>query len=145
MDEEKGFLILEAEPKGAGGILIRHEFISLPARPMLVRDLVPESGADTPWRPTDLRAQLGKTLSGVPRDSVLRVQIHGSVPSETRSFVGASRLRGLAPPEMNLEVSLTEDRETRRIDRTTTRSRRNSKAPGSTSRLPEPAQHRLDL
>jgi hypothetical protein len=145
MDEEKGFLILEVVPNDLGGHLVRHDFSKLPARPMVVRDLAPETGVGTPWTPAGLIAQLDKTLSGVPKDSVLQVRVHGPVPSAARSAVGASSLRKLAPPEMNLEVSLSEDQDARRAARASQASRRKASTPGSPSKKGDPGQQWLDL
>jgi len=114
MGEEKGFMVLEFEPGGQGGRLVRHDFVSLPARPMLVRDLHPEAAPGMYWLRDDLEAQLTATLADVHRDAVLRVRVHGRVPPEVRTVVAAPRLRCLAPPEMNLQVLLAEDRVKRR-------------------------------
>jgi len=114
MGEDKGFMLLEVEPSGHGGRLVRHDFVSLPARPMLVRDLHPEAAPGMYWLRDDLQAQLTATLADVPRDAVLRVRVHGRVPPHVRTVVAASRLRRLAPPEMNLQLLLTEDRAKRR-------------------------------
>ncbi len=114
MDEDKGFMLLEVEPSGHGGWLVRHDFVSLSARPMLVRDLHPEAAPGMYWLRDDLEARLNATLADVPRDAVLRVRVHGRVPPDVRTVVSAARLRRLAPPEMNLQVLLTEDRVKRR-------------------------------
>lgn len=145
MDEGKGFLILEAEPRDPGGVLVQHAFLPLPARPMLVRDLIPSTGEDGPWGPAELTARLERTLCAVPKDSVLRIRVHGSVPPEARSAVGAGHLRGLAPREMNLEVLMTEDRVVRQAHQSSRRSFRRS-ASGSGANQPAGSpQHILDL
>lgn len=115
MGEEKGFMVLEFEPGGHGGWLVRHDFVSFPARPMLVRDLHPEAAPGLYWLRDDLEAQLTAALADVPRDAVLRVRVHGRIPPDVRTVVAASRLRCLAPPEMNLQVLLVEDRAKRRF------------------------------
>jgi len=109
MSEEKGFMLLEVEPRGHGGRLVRHGFVHLPARPMLVRDLHPEAAPGTCWLRDDLVARLTATLAEVPKDAVLRVRVHGRVPPAVRTALAAARLRRLSPPEMNLEVILAED------------------------------------
>jgi len=109
MSEEKGFMLLEVEPRGHGGRLVRHGFVRLPARPMLVRDLHPEAAPGTCWLRDDLVARFTATLAEVPSDSVLRVRVHGRVPPGVRTALAAASLRRLSPPEMNLEAILAED------------------------------------
>jgi exonuclease SbcD len=106
MGEEKGFMMLEVEPGGSGGRLVRHDFLPLPARPMLVRNLIPESGPGAFWLRHELEAQLDRALASVPRDAIVRVQVQGRVPPDARPAVAASRIRGLSHPEMNVEVVL---------------------------------------
>ena len=114
MGEEKGFMLLEFEGGRDGGRLVRREFTPLPARPMLVRDLHFESEPAAVWRRQELEARLTASVHDAPSNAVLRVRIHGRVPPAARRAVAAARLRELAPPEMNLEVILTEDRADRR-------------------------------
>jgi predicted phosphodiesterase len=130
MGEEKGFLLLELEPAGEGGALRRYDFVPLPERPMIIRDLHPESGAARGpeagsalgWVPGELEAQLAEILADAPRDAVLRVRVHGRVPADLRTAVGAAALRRISPPEMNLEVLLLADQGARRRGRSRTRS-----------------------
>jgi DNA repair exonuclease SbcCD nuclease subunit len=110
MGEEKGFLLLEVKPGRAGGTLARHEFVPLPARPMLVRDIHPPAGAEREWNHHELEARLTATLSGAPKDAILRVRVHGRIPREVRNALAAPQLRQMCPPEMNMEVILVEDR-----------------------------------
>jgi len=116
MDEEKGFMLLEVAPDDDGGTLVRHEFVSLPARNMVVRDLKPGAGHGTAWAPDDLAAQLNATLAAVPMDAILRVRVHGQVGPEGRLVLASSRLRDLSPSEMNLGVNILEDRAQNRTD-----------------------------
>jgi hypothetical protein len=44
MGEEKGYLLLDLEPDTRGGRLARSDFVRLPARPMLLRDLHADMG-----------------------------------------------------------------------------------------------------
>ena len=108
--EEKGVLLLEFETGADGGELVGYEFVRLPARPMLARDLVPEGGSCGEWSVGDLPNRIAALVEAVPRDAVFRILVHGSVPSEVRSRISAARLRGMAPTEMNLEILLAEDR-----------------------------------
>lgn len=129
--EEKGFLILDFQPGPEGGRLIRHEFVRLPARPMVVLDLRLREGAganrsgDPVWaggsgeaagRPSGewtrslLRRRLAAVVPRVPENAVLRLRIHGRVPPEARPELSAATLRALAPSSMNLEAQVMEDR-----------------------------------
>jgi DNA repair exonuclease SbcCD nuclease subunit len=108
-DEEKGYMILDVRPGGSGGRLAGFEFVGLPTRPMILKDLHPSAEEITCWSPEDLETQLISTVAWAPRDAVLRIRIHGEVPSEIMGRLGANRLRGLAPSEMNLEVRAMAD------------------------------------
>ena len=114
MGEEKGFMLLEVRPGARGGTLACHEFVPLPARPMLVRSIHPPGGATREWCRHHLEANLIATLAEVPEDAVLRVRVHGRVPPEVRAVLSARHLRGISPPEMNMDVILVEDRRSRR-------------------------------
>jgi DNA repair exonuclease SbcCD nuclease subunit len=136
MDEEKGYVLMEAAPGAQGGRVVRHEFVRLSARPMVAQDLKPTTGLGTTWVRDDLEAQLDSTLADVPKNAVLRARIHGRVPSELRTVVAADHLRRLAPREMNLEVILVEDRTNHRSGDSTHRqqsaSRRKRRAEAPT-------------
>jgi DNA repair protein SbcD/Mre11 len=109
MGEEKGYLIVELEPSRHGGELVRHRFVPLPARPMLVRELHPPGMAGTGWSSPELNAQLATTLADAPPDAVLRIRIRGEVPPEARPSLSAAQLRHITPPQMNLEVVLVDE------------------------------------
>ena len=49
MEEEKGYLLLECGPDDRGGRLVRQDFVRLPARPMILRDLHPRAGPSVAW------------------------------------------------------------------------------------------------
>jgi len=104
MGEEKGYLVLEVAPGCGGGRLVRHTFVTLPARPMLQRDLHPPTRTGGTWNREALDRQLLDALSTVPGDAVLRIRIHGRLPGGLEPLVGAARLRRMAPDEMNLDV-----------------------------------------
>jgi predicted phosphodiesterase len=114
MGEEKGYLIVEFEPSRRGGELLRHRFVPLPARPMLVRELHPTGIAGTGWSSHELDAQLAAALADAPPDAILQIRIHGEVPPEARPSLSAARLRSLTPTHMNLEVVLVDERAHRR-------------------------------
>ncbi|MBT8397246.1 MAG: hypothetical protein KJN92_09775, partial [Gemmatimonadetes bacterium] len=128
MGEEKGFILMEAEPGADGGALENHVFKRLPSRPMIVRELRPRGGSEARWTPGDLEGQVRTVLSQVPVDAVLRLRIQGHVPPYLRPLLSAGNLRRLAPAEMNLEVVIVEDQDHRRAIRSMKESR---KAPGS--------------
>ena len=64
MGEEKGFLLLKVDPDAHGGEVVRHDFVHLPTRPMLVRDLYPDAGPGACWVRNDLDAQLTEDRTG---------------------------------------------------------------------------------
>jgi hypothetical protein len=111
MGEEKGFMVLDLEPGPSGGRPGRFEFVPLPARPMLVRDLHPVAGPGASWLRAELEGQVTSALDGVPEDAVLRLRVHGRVSADLHPILAAPRLRSLAPTEMNLEVRLVEEAE----------------------------------
>jgi DNA repair exonuclease SbcCD nuclease subunit len=107
--EEKGVLLLDFETGPDGGRLARYELLTLPVRPMLTLDLLPEAGPPGEWRVEVLRDRIAALVGEAPRDAVCRIRVHGIVPSGFRPLISASRLRALAPAEMNLEILLAED------------------------------------
>jgi DNA repair exonuclease SbcCD nuclease subunit len=135
MGEEKGFLQLRFGVGGAGGRLEASRFVRLPDRPMLVRDLHPPAARAGEWRSGELRAALVKALAESPGEAVLRLRIHGRVPHPLRATLRAAALRRMAPPEMNPEVVLMEDRSKDRPSRRPSRARQG----------PDPSQRFLDL
>ncbi|MGD2120584.1 MAG: DNA repair exonuclease [Gemmatimonadota bacterium] len=116
-EEEKGYVLVDVEPDQEGGRLGSHQFVPLPARPMLLRELCPEAGAEAPWTAMALSAELRATVADVPRDAVLRVKIEGRIPEGVRPALKASRIRAMAPPEMNLEVLIADAGGGRRMAR----------------------------
>jgi exonuclease SbcD len=113
MGEEKGVVLAELRVGGEGASLVRHDFVHIPTRPMMVRDLHPPSTTGGAWLRDDLEARLEVVLKEVPIDAVLRIRVHGRVSREALSAVAAPRLRRLSPPEMNVQVLITERGEDR--------------------------------
>jgi len=103
MDDPKGYMILELEGGAAGvaGALKRWSFETLPARPMLVREV---SGQGL--GPDSLTGVLRTAVARTPVDAVLRVRVRGHVPARARAVLSAASLRSMAPAQMNLEVVL---------------------------------------
>ena len=133
-DEEKGYMVLEFAPGPKGGKLLGYEGVRLPARAMVLREASPDGGSGARWTAGELGAQLSRTITGVPRDAVLRIRIHGRLPPDVRPLLSAGKLRDLAPPEMNLEVILAEDQGARRTMRSRRLSRRET---GSKTQSPQ--------
>lgn len=99
MAEAKGFLLLDLEPGGSGGRLVRWRFRELPTRPMILTDV----GAT--GRPAGgLEHEVRAAVERAPRDAVLRIRVHGPVGVHERSVLSAAAMRMLAPPEMNVEI-----------------------------------------
>jgi hypothetical protein len=117
MGEEKGVVLAELCQAREGPSLIRHTFVRVPTRPMLVRDIYPASTTDGIWLRADLEAGILAVLKEVPIDAVLRIRVHGRVSHEAVSAVAVSRLRRVSPPEMNVQVIITERAEERRLER----------------------------
>jgi len=117
LGEEKGVVLAELRVVREGATLVRHDFVCVPTRPMVVRDLHPASATGGVWLRHDLEARLLAVLKEVPIDAVLRIRVHGRVSREALSAVAAPCLRRLAPPEMNVQVILTERERERRSGR----------------------------
>jgi len=100
--ETKGYLLLSLEPSPGGGALQRWEFGALPTRPMLQRD-VDAHELDS----AALECELRQTIAAVPPDAVLKVRLVG-IPLDD-GVLRAAKLRSLAPPTMNLTVTLPEE------------------------------------
>jgi hypothetical protein len=109
-DEEKGFLLLTLRPSGDGGELTSHEFFSLPARAMMVRDLHPPDGPGGEWSSAELEEELRSVVARIGEDAVLRIRVFGEVPAKARRKLEVAYLRRLSPPDMNLEVLVVDER-----------------------------------
>lgn len=106
MGEAKGFLLLEMEPAGdrPGGRLERWSFRELPARPMVVAEVEAE-GAGAPA----LARRVEGAMEEAPPGAVLRLRVNGRVGEEARAVLAASRLRSVAPPDLNVEVVFADE------------------------------------
>jgi len=76
------------------------QFVPLPARPMEVVRYEPDSA-----EPDAVVAGLLRQLSALHPDSVVRVELQGAHATAARAFLGAARLRSLAPASMNIELA----------------------------------------
>lgn len=98
-DERKGYLTLALDARGA---LAGWRFHELPARPMIRIELSPVDLARS-----DLESWVHQKLHALPVDAVVQVRVEGGfIPPG----LGAASLRALAPPTMNVAVSLAQSR-----------------------------------
>jgi exonuclease SbcD len=105
-DEEKGYVLLDlVNADQSYGLTPQWEFRSLSTRPMILREL--SVGALTR---DDLEGTLPDLISELPDDAVLRVRIHGTASADARPLLTAAHMRELAPPTMNIEVLLGDER-----------------------------------
>ncbi|HSJ13340.1 MAG TPA: metallophosphoesterase [Longimicrobiales bacterium] len=128
--ERKGYLRLAlhaAEPAAR----VTWSFHELPARPMIVRELkiggLSAQALDT---------ALQELVRSAPVDAVLRVRVKGDVPASHAPVLAAARLRRLAPPAMNLEV--TTDTFLRRTGEVRDRRTRTASSAAGRSAPPDP-------
>ncbi|MBT3273378.1 MAG: DNA repair exonuclease [Spirochaetales bacterium] len=100
-NEVKGYLILEIRrDEQSNRPLLGHQFIPLPARPMVSFDI---HAAEL--SPENLKDRIGGLLSSQDEHSVVRICIRGELDPETKSTLTAEMLRSLAPPTMNVDLS----------------------------------------
>jgi DNA repair exonuclease SbcCD nuclease subunit len=102
MGEEKGYVVLELAPGGAGGaggVLETWTFHRLPARPMVIEEIRAD-GADGPT----MRRLLGEIVGRAAPDAVLRIRVHGVPLPDGFAALRAASVRALAPATMNVEV-----------------------------------------
>jgi DNA repair exonuclease SbcCD nuclease subunit len=81
--ETKGFVVLELTPSGLGGF----EFKALPARPMVTRTLVFDTGTNAPGLD-----EVSAAIDATPGDAVVRLRVVGRLPP----FLTAATLRSIA-------------------------------------------------
>ena len=102
-DEEKGFMIVDVTVEGSDARL-DWRFHSLPARPLVRRELVADAipaGA--------LEATIRALIAEAPEDAVLTIRVVGSVGENAWPVLSAANLRRLCPPSMNIELKLDRD------------------------------------
>ena len=100
-DEAKGYLRLAFAPgNSTGGRLVSEEFVPLPARPMLVKQ-IQAGGAGASFT-----RQVREAIARAPADAVLMLHIIGDPTAEELAALYAPVLRALAPPTMNVSVAL---------------------------------------
>ena len=101
-NETKGYMIVTLHAPGRrGDPPAEISFVPLPARPMVCLSLGGEE-ADS----ERLRNQLVSRLRSLDPDSVVRVQVQGPLAAEAFGVLSAEYLRRIAPPSMNIELSV---------------------------------------
>lgn len=99
-DETKGFAMVELEPDGGGrGRIAAWSFHPLPARPMVVADLL-VAGASR----AAVERAVAAAVHAAPVDAVLRLRLVGALSDDAAPALRAESLRALAPPTLNLSV-----------------------------------------
>ena len=91
-NEDKGYLLLEVEPRGLTG----WRLVQLPTRPMVNLSLPLGPG---------LRGELRRQLAALPTDAIVRLQPEGPVPPSARAALGGPGLRAVIPAGMNVSVA----------------------------------------
>jgi exonuclease SbcD len=97
MGEPKGFMIVHLPASADGGT--NWEFRRLPARPMIVKELVVDGpGAER------LERAVCDIVASVPADAVLTIRVAGSLTDEQLRILSAARLRTFTPEAMNVAI-----------------------------------------
>jgi DNA repair exonuclease SbcCD nuclease subunit len=106
-NERKGYLTFTLETEGSRkGQLKGWKFHQLPTRPMVQVEL------DARRMSPDFESSLRRTLGRLPDDAVVSLRITGRLRKSQLAALSAPSLRSLAPPTMNVSVSL-KDRKAR--------------------------------
>lgn len=101
-DEQKAFAILTIGLNGQDrNRLLDVSFVPLPTRPMVSVTLEPLNGDNG-----QLLESLARRLRAIQPDAVVRIDIRGPHASAVRQALSAATLRELAPPTMNVSLSL---------------------------------------
>ncbi|MGD8882159.1 MAG: metallophosphoesterase [Desulfobacterales bacterium] len=101
-NEKKGYLILEFETENpTAGALKRWTFHELPARPMIQLELHAVG-----MRGTEIQAWIQSRLFDIPPDSIVKLNVHGTISESAMTVFSAPSLRALAPETMNISATL---------------------------------------
>lgn len=98
-DEKKGYLIVELG-RAANDVRVRWRTRSLPARPLVRRDLSLESVPDD-----ELEPALRSLIDDLPADAVLNIRVSGTLTDHAMKVLSGANLRRLVPPTMNVQLS----------------------------------------
>jgi len=96
-------MIVEVALDGAD-IHLDWEFHSLPARPLVRRELHVDALADDA-----VESALRTMIAEAPDDAVLTIRVVGSIGERAWRALSASNLRRLSPSSMNIELKLDGD------------------------------------
>jgi len=100
-DEKKGYVILTVRDDGTQKAKLHTwTFHELPARPMIDLEF---DGAGQRSFPSWLQQRLNR----LPKDSIVKIRIHGALDRELREAIGAAALRSMTPATMNVYVTMT--------------------------------------
>ena len=102
-NERKGYMIIGVKTETVGNSL-QWEFHEVRTRPMVQFNLDTD-GMDK----TDLLPWLKDRLSKVPADSIVRIQIRGSVDNALRMLFSVNSLRTFVPQTMNVTIRIKQD------------------------------------
>ena len=58
----------------------------------------------------ELQNWLVSTFETLPKESVVKVRVHGKITEEVKPVLGAASLRAIAPPTMNVVVTLIDEK-----------------------------------
>lgn len=99
-DERKGYIIIEIHRDvSEKAILSRWIFHELPTRPMIRLDYnCVGQGSFAPW--------LQHKLSRLPKDSIVKIRVYGTIDRRLQKTITAASLRNLAPDTMNIQIAL---------------------------------------
>lgn len=99
-DEKKGYITMEIHRSGAGRTQLHTlTFHELPTRPMISLEYACA-------RHGSFRSWLRQELESLPRDSIVKIRIHGAVDRQLQKVITAASLRSLAPDTMNVQITL---------------------------------------
>jgi exonuclease SbcD len=98
-DEKKGYITLEIHRSGAGRAQLHTvAFHELPTRPMIDLEYVCA-------RHGSFRSWLQQELDSLPKDSIVKIRIHGTVDRQLQKAITAASLRSLVPDTMNVQIA----------------------------------------
>lgn len=123
IDEPKGYLAGEITDAST----VDWEFRVLPARPMVIAEIERRT-----WNRKELARCLADTIARQDSEAVLRIRVGGDVSTDASRAMSAERIRAMAPPTMNVEITLRDGPGGRLAERHERRraGRRGAEGPG---------------
>jgi DNA repair protein SbcD/Mre11 len=104
MGERKGFMIVHVGAMERPRPSVRWEFRELPARPMVRTEIGPLGMSDLV-----LADAVQAIIASAPADAVLSIRMTAPLTADQWRAVSSARLREIAPPTMNVEMSFPRD------------------------------------